>query len=131
MEHGRALLRRRERRTCAQPENRTPGVSETMEPVRSRQGCGTRDADCWTALRFVLGRPGWRVEARTTTTGETRLSLTTAHAKAGGQRLWRLERTGDGLLVRDGASGGPSGAAPTMLEALVEAWKGSAGAAPE
>ena len=102
-----------------------------MEPARSRQGGGTTDADYWTALRFALGRSGWRVEARTTAASETHLSLTTTHAKTGGQRLWRLERTGDGLLVRDGASERLLKAAPTLREALVEVWKGAAGTAPE
>ncbi len=102
-----------------------------MEPVRSRLGRGTTDADYWTALRFALGRAGWRVEAQATTPGETHLRLTTPHAKTGGQRLWRLERTGDGLLVRDGASGRLLKATPTLREALAEVWKGAAFAAPQ
>jgi hypothetical protein len=102
-----------------------------MEPARPGRGGGTTDADYWTALRFALGRPGWRVETRATAAGEAHLSLTTTHARTGGQRLWRLERTGDGLLVRDGASGRSLRAAPTLREALVEVWKGAAFAAPE
>ncbi len=131
MKHGHTLFRRRERNTCARPENRTPRVSDTVEPARSGRGGGTTDADYWTALRFALGRPGWRVETRASAAGETHLGLTTPHARTGGQRLWRLERTREGLLVRDGASGRLLKATPTLREALVEVWKGAAFAAPE
>jgi hypothetical protein len=80
-------------------------MSETLHPVRAGQGCGTTDDDLRTARRFVLGRPGWRVEALATARGEACLGLTTPCPDTGGQRRWRLLRAGEGLLVRDEASG--------------------------
>lgn len=90
---------------------------------------GITDEDRRTALRFVLGRPGWRVEAWATAQGETCLGLTTPCRDTGGQRSWRLVRTTQGLLVCDEASGQPLCATPTMREALVEIWEATAEAA--
>ncbi len=101
------------------------------------RGDGTTDADLWTALRFVLGRPGWRVEARTTAHGRTYLGLATTHSRSGHQRLWRMDRSQEGLLVRDAASERRVGAAPvavavaTMREALVKVWEAAGGAGPD
>ncbi len=96
-------------------------------------GEGTTDADLWTALRFVLGRPGWRVEPRTTAQGRTYLGLATTHSKNGHQRLWRMDRSQEGLLVRDAASGRQlrAAAVATMREALVKVWEAAGGAGPE
>ncbi len=96
-------------------------------------GDGTTDADLWTALRFVLGRPGWRVEPRTTTQGRTYLGLATTDPKNGRQRLWRMDRSQEGFVVHDMASGRPLGAVAmaTMREALVRVWEAVRGAGPE
>lgn len=92
---------------------------------------GTTDDDRRTALRFLLGRPGWRVEARTTTQGEVYLRLTTPCPDAAGRRFWRVARGQQGLLVHDEASGQRLWAVPTMREALVEIWEAATGAAPD
>ena len=108
----------------------TVEVAEKENPVLQRGG--TTDADHRTALRFVLGRPGWRVEARTTTQGETHLSLTTPCPGTGGQRSWRVVRTHGGLSVHDEASGGQRlRAVPTLRDALVEVWEAVTVAAPD
>jgi hypothetical protein len=106
-------------------------VSETLHPVRPRLGGGTTDADLRTALRFVLGRPGWRAEARTTTQGGAHLRVTTPCPDTGGQRFWRVTRTREGLLVRDEASGQRLCTVPTMREALVEVWEAATDVAPD
>jgi hypothetical protein len=96
-------------------------------------GDGTTDADLWTALRFVLGRPGWRVEPRTTAQGRTYLDLATTHSRNGHQRLWRMDRSQEGLLVHDAASGRGlrALALPTVREALVRLWEAAGGAGPD
>jgi hypothetical protein len=96
-------------------------------------GEGTTDADLWTALRFVLGRPGWRVEPRTMAQGRTYLRLATTHSRNGRQRLWRMDRSREGVLVHDKASGRRLGAValPTVREALVRLWEAAGGAGPE
>ena len=96
-------------------------------------GDGTTHADLWTALRFVLGRPGWRVEPQTTSLGRSYLGLATTHPRTGHQRLWRMDRLQEGLVVRDAASGRRLGAAamPTMQEALMRVWEAAGGASPE
>ncbi len=106
-------------------------MSETLHAAHPGQGVGTSDGDHRTALRFVLGRPGWRVEARATTQGEAHLRLTTPCPDTGGQRFWRLARTQHGLLVHDEASGQRLRTVPTMREALVEVWEAVTGAAPD
>jgi hypothetical protein len=95
-------------------------------------GEGTTEADLWTALRFALGRPGWRVEPRSTAQGRAYLRLATAHRRNGRQRLWRMDRSQDGLLVHDKASGRRLGAVPlpTVREALVRVWEAANGAGP-
>ena len=94
---------------------------------------GTTDADLWTALRFALGRSGWRVEARTTAQGRAYLRLATTHPRNGRQRLWRMDRSQEGVLVHDKASGLRFGAValPTVREALVRLWEAAGGAGPE
>ncbi len=96
-------------------------------------GDGTTDADLWTALRFVLGRPGWRVEPRTTAQGRTYLGLLTTDPKNGHQRLWRMDRSQEGLLVHDATSGRGlrALALPTVREALVRLWEAAGGAGPD
>ncbi|MBD0274209.1 MAG: hypothetical protein ICV73_20045 [Acetobacteraceae bacterium] len=113
---------------AAMPRPTVP-VAE-VAPLILQRG-GTTDADLRTALRFVLGRPGWRVEARTTTQGGTHLSLTTPCPRTGGQRSWRLVRTRGGLSVHDEASGQRLRAVPTMRDALVEVWEAVTDAGPE
>ncbi len=103
-----------------------------MAPVRDVQGRGgTTDDDLRTARRFVLGRPGWRVEALVTARGDACLGLTTPCPDTGGRRRWRLLRAGEGLLVRDEASGRDVLAVPTVREALVEVWEAVTEAAPD
>ena len=96
-------------------------------------GDGTTDADRWTALRFALGRPGWRVEPRTTAQGRAYLRLATTHPKYGHQRLWRMDRLQDGVLVHDKSSGRRlrAVAVPTVQEALVRLWEAAGGAGPD
>ena len=106
-------------------------MSETTHPVRPRPGGGTTDDDLRTVSRFVLGRPGWRVEAQTTTQGGAHLRLTTPCPDTGGQRFWRVTRTHEGLLVHDEASGQRLCTAPTMREALVEIWEAVTDDAPD
>ena len=106
-------------------------MSENAHPVLSEQGAGTTEADQRTALRFVLGRPGWRVVARTAAGGATYLSVTTPCSRTGGQRFWRVARTRQGLLVDDEASGRRLGPAPTTRDALVEIWDAVTAAAPD
>ena len=93
------------------------------------QGGGVTDADRRTASRFVLGRPGWRVEAQTMPRGGACLRLTTPCPDTGGRRFWRVARTQEGVLVCDEASGRRLWAGPTMREALVEVWEATAGVA--
>ena len=102
-----------------------------MNPVRPEQGGGTTDADHRTALRFVLGRPGWRVEAWAMVLGGVYLRLTTPCSNTGGQRFWRVVRTQQGLSVYDEASGRRLRTVPTMREALVEVWEAVTEVAPD
>ena len=102
-----------------------------MRPVRPGPGGASTEDDHRTALRFVLGRPGWRVEARTTAQSGSHLRLTTPCPDTGGQRFWRATRTREGLLVHDEASGRRLCTAPTMREALVEVWEAATDAAPD
>lgn len=96
-------------------------------------GDGTTDTDLWTALRFVLGRPGWRVEPRSTAQGRAYLRLATTHPRNGRQRQWRIDRAQDGILVHDKGSGRRLGAVavPTVRDALVRLWEAAGGASPE
>ncbi len=105
-------------------------MSETAHPVRTGEG-GTTDDDRRTALRFCLGRPGWRVEARATAQGGAYLNVTTPSPGTGGQRCWRVVRTRQGLSVLDEASGQQFRTVPTMRDALVEIWEAVTGAAPD
>jgi hypothetical protein len=98
-------------------------VSETTHPVCPDRDDGIPDEDFRTAMRFVLGRPGWRVEARATAEGAAYLRLATPCPGLRRQRLWRVARTHQGLLVCDEASGRRLRAVPTMREALVEIWE--------
>ncbi len=84
-------------------------------------------------MRFALGRPGWRVEPRSTAQGRTYLRLATAHRRNGHQRLWRMDRSREGLLVHDKASGRRLGAValPSVREALVRLWEAANGAGPD
>ena len=66
-------------------------MNETTDPGRAKPGGGITDADRWTALRFVIGRPGWRVEARVSAQGETHLGVTTADPKTGVVRVASTE----------------------------------------
>ncbi len=103
-----------------------------MHPVRPGPSGGTTEDDRRTAWRFVLGRPGWRVEARAMAQGGAYLKLTTPCPETGGQRSWRLVRTQEGLLVHDEASGRRLCTVPTMRDALVEVWEATtAGHAPD
>ena len=103
-----------------------------MVPLRDRLSCGgTTDADYWTAVRFVLGRPGWRVEVLALAPGGACLGLTTPCPDTGGRRRWRLARTRGEVVVRDEASGRDVLAAPTVREALVEVWEAVTVAAPD
>ena len=106
-------------------------MSETAHLVLSEQGAGTTEADQRTALRFVLGRPGWRVKARATAQGGAYLSITTPCPKTGGQRSWRVVRTRQGLLVRDEASERRPVTVATMRDALVGIWETVTDAAPD
>lgn len=92
---------------------------------------GVTDADRLTALRFAIGRPGWRVEALTTARGEAFLRITTIDQGTGAVRAWSVTRTREGLLVGDGTSGERLLAAPAMREALVEIWEATVGAAAD
>ncbi len=92
---------------------------------------GVTDADRRTASRFVLGRPGWRVEARTAAQGGAWLLITSADPRTGAVRSWRVARTREGLVVSDGASGRRLWAVPAMREALVEIWEAAAGVAAD
>ncbi len=103
-----------------------------MHPDRLGLGAATNDDDHRTALRFVLGRPGWRVEAPATTRGRgAYLKVTTPCSKACGQGCWRVERTQQGILVHDEISGRRLGVFATVREALVEVWETVTGAAPD
>jgi hypothetical protein len=102
-----------------------------MHPVRPGQGGGITDADHRTALRFVLGRPGWQVEAQARTQGEAYLRLATPCPDTGGRRFWRVARGQQGVLVHDEASGRRLRAVPTMREALVDVWEAVADAVPD
>lgn len=106
-------------------------MNETTHAVHPGHGAGTTDADHRTAMRFVLGRRGWRVEARATTQGEVYVRLTTPCPDTGGQRSWRLARVQQGLLVHDEASGRRLRTVPTVREALVDVWEAVTGAAPD
>lgn len=105
-------------------------MNETMHPVRPGLGGDTTD-DHRTALRFVLGRPGWRVEARASPQGGAYLRLTTPCPETGGQRVWRVTRTHEGLLVYGEVSGQRLCTVPTMREALVEIWEAVTDIAPD
>ena len=106
-------------------------MSGTADRDRPGRGGGTTDADRRTAPRFVLGRPGWRVEARTAARGEAFLSVTNADPDTGAARSWRVARTREGLLVSDGSSGERLWAVPAMREALVEIREATAGVAAD
>jgi hypothetical protein len=82
-------------------------------------------------LRFVLGRPGWRLEARATAQGGAHLRLTTPCPDTGGHRFWRLVRTQQGLAVYDDVSGQRLWAVPTVRDALVEVWEAVTDVAPD
>lgn len=118
---------------ASRPDPRTGNapVSDTMHPVRPRRGAGTTADDHRTALRFVLGRPGWLVEAGATTQGGAHLRLTTPRPDTGGQRFWRLVRPQQGLVVHDDVSGQRCWAVPTMRDALVEVWEAVTDVAPD
>ena len=102
-----------------------------MNPVRPGPGGATTEDDRRTASRFVLGRPGWRVEARAMAQGGAYLRLTTPCPDTGGQRSWHLVRTQQGLLACDEASGQRLRAVPTMRDALVEVWEIVTDVAPD
>ena len=106
-------------------------MSGAADRDRSGRGGGITDADRRTASRFVLGRPGWHVEARTGVRGEAVLGVVMADPKTGAVRSWRVARTREGLLVSDGASGERLWAMPAMREALVEIWEATAGIAAD
>ncbi len=106
-------------------------MSDATHPVRPGPGGATTEDDRRTASRFVLGRPGWRVEARAMAQGGAYLRLTTPCPATGGQRSWRLVRNQQGLLVQDEASGQRLWCVPTMREALVEVWEAVTVAAPD
>ncbi len=82
-------------------------------------------------MRFVLGRPGWLVEAGATTQGGAHLMLTTPRPDTGGHRFLRLVRTQQGLVVHDDVSGQRCWAVPTMRDALVEVWEAVTDVAPD
>jgi hypothetical protein len=115
------------------PASRTGNdtVGDTMKTTGPVGGGGTTEADHRTALRFVLGRPGWRVEARTTTRGVAHLELTTPCPGTNGQRSWEVTRTREGLLVLDGATGRRLWTVPAMRDALVAVWEAVTDAAPD
>lgn len=102
-----------------------------MRAVHAGRAGGTTDDDRRTALRFVVGRPGWRVEAQATTEGEAYLRLATPCSNKGDQRFWFVARGRQGLLVGDEASGQRLWTVPTMRDALVEIWEAVTGAAPD
>lgn len=106
-------------------------VNETMHAVRPGLGGSTTEDDRRTALRFVLGRHGWRVEARATPQGGAHLWLTTPCPETGGQRVWRATRTHEGLQVHDEVSGQRLCIVPTLREALVEVWEAVTEVAPD
>jgi hypothetical protein len=106
-------------------------VSETTHPVRPEQDSGITDDDRRTASRFVLGRPGWRLETRATAQSGTYLHVTTPCSRTGGQRSWRVVRTRQGLVIQDGASERQLGSMPTIRDALVEIWEAATGAVPD
>ena len=106
-------------------------MSGTAAPGRPGPGGGITDADRVTALRFVIGRSGWCVEARVSAEGEAHLGVTTVDPKTSAVRSWRVARTREGLVVSDGASGQRLRPAPTMQEALVEVWEATVGDAPD
>ncbi len=106
-------------------------MGETIVQDHPGRGGGVTDADRRTALRFVIGRPGWRVEARTAAPGGAWLSITTADPDTGAVRSWRVARTREGLVVSDGASGRRLWAVPAIREALVEIWEATAGVAAD
>lgn len=95
----------------------------------SPERTGIADADRRTALRFAIGRPGWRVEALAGARGGTLLGITTTDPATGAVRSWRVTRTREGFLIADAASGERLRAVPDMREALVEIWEATAGAA--
>lgn len=109
----------------------TATVTQAMHPGRSEQDGSTTDDDRRTALRFALGRPGWRVEAGATTQGGAYLSITTPCSKTGGQRSWRVARTRQGFLVHEEASARSPAAVATMRDALVAIWEAVTSAAPD
>ena len=102
-----------------------------MHPVRPGRSAGTTGDDHRTALRFVIGRAGWRVEAGATAQGGVHLRLTTPCPDTGGQRFWRLVRTQQGFVVYDDVSGQRLWAVPTMRDALVEIWEAATDVAPD
>ena len=106
-------------------------MSETTHPVLLEQNGGTTGDDHRTALRFVLGRPGWRVEARAMAQGGTCLGVTTPCPKTGGQRSWRVVRAQGGFLVHDEVSRRRPATAATMRDALVGIWEAVTGVAPD
>lgn len=106
-------------------------MSAGGDPGGFGDGAGITDVDRRTALRFVVGRPGWRVEARATARGGVYLNVTTADPETGAVRSWRVSRTREGLVVSDGISGQRLWAVPTMRDALVEIWEATATAVPD
>jgi hypothetical protein len=106
-------------------------VSESTHPVLPEQSGGTTGDDHRTALRFVLGRPGWQAATTATAQGGAYLSITTPCPKTGGQRSWRVVRTRQGLLVRDEASERRPVTVATMRDALVGIWETVTDAAPD
>lgn len=106
-------------------------MTQAMHPGRSEQDGGTTDDDRRTALRFALSRPGWQVEARAIAQGGAYLGITTPCSKTGGQRSWRVARTGQGLLVQEGASAHSPAAVATIRDALVAIWEAVTSAAPD
>lgn len=106
-------------------------MSGTVDRDRPGRDDSVTDADRRTASRFVLGRPGWRVEAQTTPRGGAYLRLTTPCPDTEGRRFWRVARTQEGVLVSEEASGRQLWAGPTMREALVEVWEATVGVAAD
>lgn len=106
-------------------------MSATVGRDGPERAAGVTDADRRVALRFALGRPGWRVEALTTARGEAFLRIATADPGTGAVRSWSVTRTREGFLVADAASGERFPAVPAMREALVEIWEATAGAAAD
>ena len=85
-------------------------------------------ADRYTALRFTLGRPGWRVEPRSGAEEDAPIRIATPYPGTEAGRVWRVARGPDGLVVLDEASGVRLCAAPSMRDALVELWEAVTGA---